>query len=299
MSIVLTGATTELGSATLKQLAARGSRAIGLYRTDRPRLESMRDLELVDLRCADLAETDITGILPDRIETLVHVAGNSAAPGVTAADLVRDNVLATATLLDAVRARGARRLILISSMSAYGRITAARVDETTPSVDADAYGQTKRLAETLVAEHVDTGCDVVGVALRLPGVLGPEAHRHFMARVATAARDQAPIRIVNPDAAFNNAAHVDELGELLADLCHRPLVGFQMFPVGAAGMTTVREAVTLVRDAMESTSPIVIEDSSQPSFTIDSTGASTALGYRPSDIRTMLIRYGREFRGER
>lgn len=108
------------------------------------------------------------------IETVVHCAGISGPM------LARDqphrifsvNVGGTLDLLEAGRLAGLRRIVLLSSASAYGRNAEARIDETAPLRARSAYGASKVAAEIIAGAYEATqGLEVV--LLRPSWVYGP------------------------------------------------------------------------------------------------------------------------------
>src|SRR5207247_6321073 len=123
----------------------------------------------------DLFQGDLGGIrtLQGPFDAVVHTAATSPADGVSAARMARDNVDATLALLDIAEEWQCRAFVLFSSLSVSGKVAGPVLDEPSPIVNPDAYGATKRIGEILLAERA---ANLPGLALRLPGVIGPGAH---------------------------------------------------------------------------------------------------------------------------
>ena len=249
----------------------------------------MRDVARLELVRTDLIDA---GQLAGPFDAIVHIAATSPAPGVDVATLVRDNIDASFALIEAARRWGTSRFIFFSSLSYYGRIEQDVVDEATPVRDPDAYGATKLIVEQRLAE---LAAEFSSLALRLPGIVGRGAHRHWLASVASRLRAGEPIRAFHLDRLFNNAAHIDDIAALvLAVLAREAWGGFDAAVLGAAGSLTVRE--TIERLALALGVPAKIEEiaPTNTSFTLSSAHAIARYGYQPMEIGALIDRYGRE-----
>lgn len=109
----------------------------------------------------------------DGAEVVVHAAGRAHVLRETEADPLEAfraaNVESTRTLVDAARAAGVRRFILLSSVSVYGESASGTITAETPTVPTTPYGVSRLESEAVVraAEGIET------VILRLPMVYGP------------------------------------------------------------------------------------------------------------------------------
>lgn len=291
MKIVVTGAGGFSGSHIVPALLADGHHVTAVVGSTRGRLDPALDGDpFLSVVSGNLA----AGVsLPTEIDVIVHTAARSPGPGVRDIDMVRDNVAATARLLDDTQKAGVGTFIYLSSLSIYGRIAGPTVDETTARVDPDAYGLTKYLGELMLRETT-----MRSLSIRLPGVLGPKSVRNWLTNVCEAASRDQPIAVYNPDVPFNNSMHINDLCTLIGHVIGRPdWSGHDAVTVGAAGMTTVRGAVQTVIDVTGSRSVIALKHSSQPGFTISSERASARYGYAPMLIDDMLRQFATENRG--
>lgn len=114
-------------------------------------------------------------------DAIVHVAGVSAADGVSSDEILACNVDGARNVIAYGQAVGAARIVYASTLSVHGQISEPEVDERTPVRDPDVYGASKHLAERLFAEAAGR---LPCVAIRLPGVLGPGAHRAWLPTMA-------------------------------------------------------------------------------------------------------------------
>lgn len=291
MRVLVTGVSGFSGSTLARRLAGGGHDVVGTYRRDTDFLTPLRDVARLELVRADLIDA---GKLAGPFDAIVHTAATSPAPGVDVATLVRDNIDASFALIGAARHWATRRFIFFSSLSYYGRIEQDVVDEATPVHDPDAYGASKLIVEQRLAE---LGGAFSSLALRLPGIVGRGAHRHWLASVASRLRAGEPIRAFHLDRPFNNAAHIDDIAALvLTVLAREPWGGFDAAVLGAAGSLTVRETIERLARALGVSAKIEETAPTNTSFTLSSAHAIARYGYQPMEIGAVIDRYGREIR---
>ena len=292
MHVLLTGASSFLGRHLIEHLLRAGLRVTATYRTDHAIISQLRTIGGdLSLQQVDLADQAAFIRLPKFIDAVVHVAGVSIAPGVSIDQMIACNVVGTRNVLRYALAAGAARIVYTSSLSIHGRIAGPVVDETTPVLDADLYGTSKYLGERLFAAEADRlSC----IAIRLPGVLGRGAHRAWIPTLLERIRAGREILLYNPDAPFNNAAHVDDIGRFCVKLLAGNWTGFSAMPLAAAGMITVREVVDRLAAATEMRVAVTARPAPQPGFVISSDRAIRGFGYDPMEIGPMVDRYALE-----
>lgn len=231
--------------------------------------------------------------LPKGIDAVVHAAATSPVPGVdmNAARLVADNIDLTRRLVEEARAAGISCFVFLSSMSVYGDIGVPVVDESTPQVNPDLYGITKRVGEDLLAVNCGT---MAGLSIRLPAVVGHGAARHWLAAAARRLALHQDVSVFHPSAPFNNAIHVTDLADLICRAIEGAAGGYEVVNVASGGHMPVLEALKLLSHALASRSQILEVASARPSFTVSIDRAAVRLGFSPMPIGTALALYGRE-----
>lgn len=288
MHVLVTGASGFSGSVATRALLRQGHKVTALIGPSARRMPPDTDGHGVEVLVGDLAD-DVA--LPSGIDAIIHAAARSPAPGVTDEQLVRSNVVATGKLVEQAKRSGVGKFIYLSSLSIYGSIESALVDENSPIRNPDAYGRTKHRGEELIAAE---SASFASIAIRLPGVIGKGSVRNWLTSVLHAARDGRDITVFCPDAPFNNAVHVSELADFACRLLEAKWDGFDAITIGAAGQTTVGEAAMLLVQAFGGRSRIRIAAAAKPSFLISSTRARNQYGYEPSEITSMLRRFAEE-----
>ncbi|KJC54786.1 hypothetical protein UB31_04005 [Bradyrhizobium sp. LTSP849] len=292
MRVLVTGVSGFSGSVVARRLASGGHDVVGTYRRDTNFLASLREAPRLDLVRTGLIDA---GKLAGPFDAVVHTAATSPGPGVDVATLVRDNIDASFALIEAARRWRTNHFIFFSSLSYYGRIEQDVVDEATPMRDPDTYGATKLIAERRLVELAG---EFSTLALRMPGIVGRGAHRHWLASMVSRLRAGEPVRAFHLDRPFNNAAHIDDVAALVATvLAHEAWGGFDAAVLGAAGSLTVRETIERLALALGTSAKIEEIAPTNASFILSSAHAIARYGYQPSEIGALIDRYGREING--
>lgn len=162
MHAFITGGTGFLGANLIEQLKADGWRVTAMHRpsSDIRRLEALG----VELVVASLDDPDsLRAALPEKLDVVFHVAANTSMWRGGNAQQWRDNVEGSANIARVAREKQVGRLIVTSSISAYG-YQRARIDESSPQLADDprnGYLYTKKRAELAVREEIARGLDAV------------------------------------------------------------------------------------------------------------------------------------------
>jgi dihydroflavonol-4-reductase len=168
----VTGGTGFVGLNLVKELMIRGWDVTALHRptSDLKLLKRFRP-KLVLGTTDDPAS--LLNAIPQGTDTVFHVAGNTSMWRKGDAEQTRDNVDGTRNVVEAALARGVRRLIVTSSISAYGPV-GGEITEETPSLAATSrvnYQKSKWQAQEIARAAVSRGLQVV---IMQPGaIMGP------------------------------------------------------------------------------------------------------------------------------
>jgi nucleoside-diphosphate-sugar epimerase len=173
-------------------------------------------------------------------------------------------------------------------LSLYGEVQDAVVAETTPVLNPGPYGASKLFGEWALREQAP---DISSIALRLPGVLGRGASRHWLARITARARRGCDITIFNPASPFNNAVYVDDLAVLIEKLLRQTWTGFDSVTLGADGTLPIGSVAARVIETAGHSAQIIIDPTPRQSFTVSSEKAKAVYGYTPMTISAMLNSY--------
>jgi nucleoside-diphosphate-sugar epimerase len=179
----VTGATGFVGLNLVEELLAQGWRVIALHRAG-------SDLRYLRRMAAERAIGDITDrasllrALPQGVDGVFHVAGDTSLWSRRNAQQDRVNVEGTRNMVAGALARGARRFVHTSSISAYG-MHRGRIDEHAAQLGADSpvnYQRSKYLAEEEVRAGIARGLDAL---ILNPGAIIGAYDTHNYARLVT------------------------------------------------------------------------------------------------------------------
>ncbi len=296
MHVLVTGAASFTGSHFLKIICEKEFRITATYR-NRSRFfqdNQVEDLP-VDLVQMDLADPAQYARLPVNIDAIVHLAGLSPGGDITSADYIKSNVESVQNLSRYARHARAQTLIYSSTMSVYGNINDEVVDANTKIDNPDIYGVTKYLGEKIIEADV-ANHHYSAISIRLPLILGANAHRHWLSQVLDKAKRGETIEIYNPDEEFNNAVSIRKLSDFIIRLLKKKLSGYHVTPVASEGAVKIIDLVRFIIKELDSVSDIKIVDSKLTTHTISNEYAMSNLGYRPENINACIQEYIRENR---
>ena len=182
MSVLVTGGTGFVGTHVVAQLAALGETVVALS-TEGELDAASKDLlgpATARVTCvgADVLDLDtLCDVMKEHaVDRVIHGAAVTAIGDLepeAARPAVLVNVGGTATVLEAARRNGVRRLVHLSSASVYGATDpAVPLEEDAPLVPTGIYGITKRAGEEVVQRYFAL-FGMSGAVLRLSAPYGP------------------------------------------------------------------------------------------------------------------------------
>ena len=180
--VAVTGAAGFIGSHLCERLLADGHEVVAIdsfsdyYERDRKEqnLTTARANRNFNLHDADLVDADLRRVL-EGASVVFHLAGQPAVRpswGHHFDRYVRDNILATQRLLEALREVRVDRLVFACSSSVYGNAEVFPTKENTLPRPVSPYGMTKLAAEHLTFVYM-RNFEIPAVSLRYFTVYGP------------------------------------------------------------------------------------------------------------------------------
>jgi UDP-glucose 4-epimerase len=168
--VLVTGVAGFIGSQVARRFLQEGYQVVGVDDL------SMGDIAnvpgAVEFIQADLAEPATLQLLPRDCPVLLHLAGQSSGE-ISFDDPVADlhkNVVSTLQLIRHGMECRAERIVYASSMSVYGAVAEAAVDENCRCAPLSCYGVGKLAAEAYLQVYMKR---LPAVALRMFNVYGP------------------------------------------------------------------------------------------------------------------------------
>jgi len=211
MKVLVTGASSLLGSETLDRLSAEGHDTRAFQRNPSG---TTRDEVL-----GDVADPAATAAAVRGVDTVIHLAAKVGAVGPWA-EYERTNVLGTATLIEAAFAAGVQRFVHVSSPSvahAGSSLVGAPAGPADPSSARGNYSRSKAMAELTAL-----GADVAGfsvVAVRPHLVWGP-GDTQLVGRIVERA-EQGRMALIGSGAALIDTTYIDNAADALVAAAKR------------------------------------------------------------------------------
>ena len=257
MRVVVTGAAGFIGSHLSERLLAAGHEVVGIdcfadyYERARKEhnLDASRDHDRFQFEEVDLVDADLAPLL-DGAAVVYHLAGQ---PGVrpswgTQFDrYVRDNVIATQRLLEALKGAPIKRLVFAGSSSVYGDAEKFPTKEAALPRPVSPYGVTKLAAEHLT--HLYTrNFGIPAVSVRYFTVYGPRqrpdmAFSRFMQALA-AGED---IEVFGDGEQTREFTYVSDAVEGTIKASTADVVG-QVFNLGGGSRVTVNKVLATLEE---------------------------------------------------
>ncbi len=177
--ILVTGATGALGPTVVNQLAASGYRVRGLALQEPPaalkaKLNDWLTGDICDQYLIDAAMRDVTHVV--HMAALLHISNPAQH---LYAEYERVNVQGTATVVEAARCAGVRRLVFLSTIAVYGAGMGGLLNESSSVMPDTYYAKTKFAAERIVLSAAGPDGGPLGVVLRLASVYGSRVKGNY------------------------------------------------------------------------------------------------------------------------
>ena len=209
MKILVTGAGTLVGQTIARQLSKKNS-VIASYNKSFP-------LELKNNKKIKLVKIDISKNITCKFDfdMLVHCASIVPAFHLAKKKYKKINVEGFKKLINICKSKNIKKIVLLSSMSVYGKIKSKSITEKTKFIDPDPYGVSKIKMEKILKDY----CKIYsadGLVLRLPGIIGYKSKHNFLSHAFNFIRKNKFININNPYLKFNNVAHVENIANIIS-----------------------------------------------------------------------------------
>lgn len=259
MRALVTGCAGFVGSHLTDALLARGDEVVGVdcFNDNYGRAQKLRNLDYqarnwdhfefipIDLSLASLEE------VTDSCDTVFHLA---AEPGVRASwgtrfdRYVRNNIVATQRLLEALRTRPEKRVVYASSSSVYGNAERFPTSEALVPEPRSPYGASKLTAEHLCGLYA-SNYGTSTVSLRYFTVFGPR-QRPDMAfhRFCAAALRGETMTVFGDGFQTRDFTYVDDIVAGTIAAAEADVPAGSVYNLGGGSTTSVRDALDLIAE---------------------------------------------------
>jgi nucleoside-diphosphate-sugar epimerase len=255
--VVVTGAAGFIGSHLTERLLAAGDEVVGIdcftdyYERGRKKknLEPSRAHAKFSFQQLDLVDADLRPAL-DGAELVYHLAGQ---PGVRPSwgtqfdQYVRDNIVATQRLLEALKGSSIQRLVFAGSSSVYGDAEMFPTKESALPRPVSPYGVTKLAAEHLT--HLYTrNFGIPAVSVRYFTVYGPRQRPDMaFSRFMQALSDGREIEVYGDGEQTREFTYISDAVEGTIRAAGADVVG-QVFNLGGGSRVTVNQVLATLEE---------------------------------------------------
>jgi nucleoside-diphosphate-sugar epimerase len=252
----VTGVAGFIGSHLAERLLATGCSVVGVDRFADYYPRWMKEANLVslvgtpgfELIEADLATSDVDSLLY-QVDYVFHLAGQAGVRtswGDSFAVYLRDNVLATQSLLEgARRQQRLRRFIYASSSSIYGDAADLPIRESTVPRPVSPYGVTKLAAEHLCQLYASNH-SVPTVSLRYFTVYGPRQRPDMaFSRFLRALFDEKGLTLIGDGEQTRDFTFVSDIVDANVAAMTGDVLG-RTYNVGGGCRTSISEVIRLL-----------------------------------------------------
>ncbi len=255
--VVVTGAAGFIGSHLCERLLALGHQVVGVDSFTDFYERARKEENLEDARAhpdfkfeeLDLVDADLGPVLRGA-RVVYHLAGQ---PGVRPSwggqfdRYVRDNILATQRLLEALKETPVERLVFAGSSSVYGDAEMFPTKESALPRPVSPYGVTKLAAEHLTLLYTKN-FGVPAVSVRYFTVYGPRQRPDMaFARFMQALADDEAIEVFGDGEQTREFTYVSDAIEGTIKAATADVVG-QVFNLGGGSRVTVNRVLATLED---------------------------------------------------
>ena len=266
MRVLVTGGAGYIGSVICDQLLADGHAVVVFdnfskgHRDAVPDTASLVNDDLLNPKAIQAA------LESNKVDAVVHMAASSlVGESMTQPEkYYRNNVVASVTLLDAIREAGINKVVFSSTAAVYGEPARQPIAESDPTAPSNTYGETKLAVERALHWHA-VAHDLRYVSLRYFNAAGATATRgerhdpetHLIPLVLRAARDpQQAVTVFGDDyptrdgTCVRDYVHVSDLARAhvsALDALSRGQIREEIFNLGCGDGYTVKEVIDAAR----------------------------------------------------
>ena len=191
-SAFITGGTGFLGLHIVEQLRAAGWRVVALHRKS----SNLKMLSRFEPELVVGSITDIESLrrgMPDGVDAVFHVAGNTSLWSGGNAEQNRDNIDGTRNVVEVALEKKAKRYVQTSSVSAWGHVEEIPFDETAPQHGLESsinYDKSKYLGEREVDQGIAKG---LHATIMNPGhIIGRYDSHNWSRMITLIAKEKLP-----------------------------------------------------------------------------------------------------------
>ena len=255
MKVLVTGGAGFIGSHIVDKLVIDGYRVRVVDNLSSGWLENLaryRDDPRVEIMIEDLKTIKDTFKVVDSVDTVFHLAANPEVRVSTTNPEIHfnENVVATFSLLEAMRRRGVKELVFASSSSVYGEPEEIPVDEEAPIRPVSVYGASKAACENLIHAYSRL-YGIKAVVLRYANIVGPRLrHGIVWDFIEKLLRNPRKLEILGDGRQMRSYMYVGETVEATMIAWRKSRGDFEVYNVASEDWITVDEVADIITEIM-------------------------------------------------
>ena len=286
--ILVTGVGGNVGQAVAEYLDKQNFEVTGIYRKSKPKNANYR-----------LCQWDLVKKIEhkEKFDVIIHAA---AALNGTIDQLVDANIIATGNLVEFAKERKVKSFIYMSTISTYGQVK-GELSEESDRINVSLYGDTKRIAETLVLESSIER----KIVLALPRMIGPHVDLEKIGnsgflKMTRAILKNEDVACYIPHVLYNNFLHTDDLCKFIKMLLSQIKWSYDKLLLGAKEKYTMIQILQIMKAVCQSESNIVSDESagSVPICAEISIKKAESMGFDPEDAKEMIKKFVSQLSGK-
>ena len=303
MVVLVVGGAGYIGSHMVKLLRRAGHLPVIADDLSSGRREAALGVRLIegDIGDADFVDRVLGDVRPQAVmhfASFIQVGESVVHP----AKYYRNNVTATQTLLDGMRAHQVDKFVFSSTAAVFGDPQYSPIDEEHPKAPINPYGRSKRMVEQMLSDY-EEAYGMRSVCLRYfnaagadpEGELGEchEPETHLIPLILQVASGRRPhINVYGTDYETPDGTCIRDYIHV-QDLCSAHLLALERLADGAPGVRynlgngngfSVMQVINAAREVTGHPIPVVVSErraGDPPRLVADATRARRELGWRP------------------
>lgn len=280
MNIFLTSGGSYVGAALANYLSLQGHMVCFSYHNVLPELLSNRNIAL-KINFLEFSSDSLRQVCEFRPDAVINCTGLYYSARYSPSAMLSANICSSLFCNEIVKRSRAKKIIHLSSTSVYGAPLPDLQDAAQPN-PTDDYGRAKLAQEELTMAN---SCSLA-VNIRLPVVLGENAHRAWLPTVKKAMMNHEDIAYFNGDAFYTTFTSLQSLSRFVSKLIDSNDLR-ESFPIGGLATMSIRQILHYMATRLESNSVMVETSTSISASQILSTSARLH-GYIPPSIEDAL-----------